>query len=164
MTSEREADYLGEHCCDYFLPVEYYFRIFCLPIQFSYYFNSIFILFPHLRPGLQIGLFLSDFPIKIVYVFFISSIHAAHSAHLIIRDCVRFQVLTAASMKMAVFWVVAPCSLAEVYRRFRGACFLRLQGDESLRRHPEDSHLHPWFHHPNLVNTNYCYDNHHRRH
>jgi hypothetical protein len=24
---------------------------------------------------------------------------------------VRFQVLTAASMKMAVFWVVAPCSL-----------------------------------------------------
>jgi hypothetical protein len=31
-----------------------------------------------------------------------------------------FQVLTAASMKMAVFWVVAPCSLVEVYRRFRG--------------------------------------------
>jgi hypothetical protein len=26
------------------------------------------------------------------------------------------------SMKMAVFWVVAPCSLVEVYRRFRGAC------------------------------------------
>jgi hypothetical protein len=23
--------------------------------------------------------------------------------------------------KMSVFWVVAPCSLAEVYRRFRGA-------------------------------------------
>jgi hypothetical protein len=36
----------------------------------------------------------------------------------------RFQVLTAASMKMAVFWVVAPCSLVEVYRRFRDAyCF-----------------------------------------
>jgi hypothetical protein len=33
----------------------------------------------------------------------------------------RFQVLTAASMKMAVFWVVAPCSLIEVYRRFGGA-------------------------------------------
>jgi hypothetical protein len=27
----------------------------------------------------------------------------------------RFQVLTAVSMKMAVFWVVAPCSLVEVY-------------------------------------------------
>jgi hypothetical protein len=24
-------------------------------------------------------------------------------------------------MKMAVFWDVAPCSLVEVYRRFRGA-------------------------------------------
>jgi hypothetical protein len=23
-------------------------------------------------------------------------------------------------MKMAVFWVVAPCSLVEVYQRFRG--------------------------------------------
>jgi hypothetical protein len=29
---------------------------------------------------------------------------------------VRFEVLTAASMKMAVFWVVAPCSLVEVYQ------------------------------------------------
>jgi hypothetical protein len=28
-------------------------------------------------------------------------------------------VLTAASMKMAVFWVVAPCSLVEVHGRFR---------------------------------------------
>jgi hypothetical protein len=26
-----------------------------------------------------------------------------------------FEVLTAASMKMAVFWGVAPCSLVEVY-------------------------------------------------
>jgi hypothetical protein len=26
------------------------------------------------------------------------------------------------STKMAVFWVVAPCSLVQVYRRFRGAC------------------------------------------
>jgi hypothetical protein len=34
---------------------------------------------------------------------------------------VRFEVLTAASMKMIVFWVVAPCSLVEIDRRFRGA-------------------------------------------
>jgi hypothetical protein len=26
--------------------------------------------------------------------------------------------------EMAAVWVVAPCSVAEVYRRFRGACFL----------------------------------------
>jgi hypothetical protein len=29
---------------------------------------------------------------------------------------VRFQVLTAARINMDVFWVVAPCSLVEVYR------------------------------------------------
>jgi hypothetical protein len=34
---------------------------------------------------------------------------------------VRFQVLTAASMKVTVSWDVAPCSLAEIDRRFRGA-------------------------------------------
>jgi hypothetical protein len=28
-----------------------------------------------------------------------------------------FEVFTAVSMKMAVFWVVAPCSLVEVYQR-----------------------------------------------
>jgi hypothetical protein len=36
---------------------------------------------------------------------------------------VGFEVLTAASMKMAVFWVVAPFSLVEVYRCFRGTCY-----------------------------------------
>jgi hypothetical protein len=33
---------------------------------------------------------------------------------------VGFEVFTAVSMKIAVFWVVAPCSLVEVYQRFRG--------------------------------------------
>jgi hypothetical protein len=37
---------------------------------------------------------------------------------------VRFQVLTAASVKMTVFWDVTLCSLVEVYRRFRAACCL----------------------------------------
>jgi hypothetical protein len=31
---------------------------------------------------------------------------------------------------MAVFWVVAPCSLVEVYQRFRGPCCLHHQGYE----------------------------------
>jgi hypothetical protein len=39
---------------------------------------------------------------------------------------VRLSVLTAASMKIAVFWDVAPCSLVEVYRSSRGACRLHL--------------------------------------
>jgi hypothetical protein len=33
-------------------------------------------------------------------------------------------------MKMAVFWVVALCSLVEVYQRFRGPCCLHHQGDD----------------------------------
>jgi hypothetical protein len=32
-------------------------------------------------------------------------------------------------MKMAVFWVVAPCNLVNIYRRFRGACCLNHEGD-----------------------------------
>jgi hypothetical protein len=41
---------------------------------------------------------------------------------------VRFQVLTAASMKFRGFWDVAPCSHVEVNRRFRGAYCLHHQG------------------------------------
>jgi hypothetical protein len=61
-------------------------------------------------------------------------------------------------MKMAVFWVIAPCSLVEVYERFRGPCCLQHQGalkieaartSETLvnfyqttrRYNPEDSRL-----------------------
>jgi hypothetical protein len=43
--------------------------------------------------------------------------------------------------KMAVFWVVAPCSLVEVYQRFRGPCCLHHQGDDRGSKDPEDSHL-----------------------
>jgi hypothetical protein len=57
-------------------------------------------------------------------------------------------------MKMAVFWVVAPCSLVEVYQRFRGTFWLHHQGAASTsemsvnfyqttrRNNPEDRHLH----------------------
>jgi hypothetical protein len=31
---------------------------------------------------------------------------------------VGFEVLTVVSTKMAVFWIIAPCSLVEVYQRF----------------------------------------------
>jgi hypothetical protein len=59
-------------------------------------------------------------------------------------------------MKMAVFWVVVPCSLVEVYQHFRGACCLHHQGDEAESTsettlvnfiqttqwsNPEDSHI-----------------------
>jgi hypothetical protein len=56
-------------------------------------------------------------------------------------------------MKMAVFWVVEPCSLVEVYRRYRGAIALIMEAastsETSLnfyqttrRYNPKDSHLH----------------------
>jgi hypothetical protein len=34
---------------------------------------------------------------------------------------VKFKDLTAASMNITIFWDVAPCSLVEIDRRFRGA-------------------------------------------
>jgi hypothetical protein len=40
---------------------------------------------------------------------------------------------------MAVFWAVAPCSLVEVYQRFRGPCCLHHQTIQC--DNPEDSHL-----------------------
>jgi hypothetical protein len=48
---------------------------------------------------------------------------------------------------MAVFWVVAPCSLVEVYQRFRGPCCLHHQGSlwwcATTRRQPS-SYSPPW--------------------
>jgi hypothetical protein len=41
----------------------------------------------------------------------------------------RFQLLTATRMKMAVFWNVASSSRLEIDRRFRGAYCLNNQGD-----------------------------------
>jgi hypothetical protein len=55
-----------------------------------------------------------------------------------------FELLTVLSMNMAVFWVVAPCRLVWVYRRFRGLYCLHHQGDESRRHNPEHSHLKLW--------------------
>jgi hypothetical protein len=64
---------------------------------------------------------------------------------------------------MAVFWVVVPFGLEEVYQRFRGTCCLHHQGYEGARTseklanfyqitwryNPEDIHIHT-FHHENL--------------
>jgi hypothetical protein len=47
---------------------------------------------------------------------------------------VRFEVLTVAVMKTAVVWVLAPCSLAEFYWRFIGACCFHHQDEE----YPDD--------------------------
>jgi hypothetical protein len=56
----------------------------------------------------------------LLYVFFLS-LETRH-------NCVRFQVLAASSMKMRVFWDIAPCSLAGVDRRFVLAYYILHQG------------------------------------
>jgi hypothetical protein len=45
---------------------------------------------------------------------------------------VRFQVLTATSMRMVAFWDVAPCSVIDTDRHLRGVYCLHRQGDEQL--------------------------------
>jgi hypothetical protein len=57
-----------------------------------------------------------------------------YSPRMALENLVGFEVLTAESTKMAVFWVVAPCILVEVYQRFRGPCCLHHQGDRQTTR------------------------------
>jgi hypothetical protein len=51
-------------------------------------------------------------------------IRGSQVIYAITKFLVGFEVLTAVSMKMTVFWVVAQCSLVEVYQRFRDPCCL----------------------------------------
>jgi hypothetical protein len=44
----------------------------------------------------------------------------------------RFQVLTAACMKIRAFWDIAPCSLIVVDHHFRGVYCLHHQGSEYI--------------------------------
>jgi hypothetical protein len=53
---------------------------------------------------------------------------------------VRFHVLTATSMKMAVFWDAAPCSLVDTDWRFRGAYCL----NQTVYFHVSSSPSPPW--------------------
>jgi hypothetical protein len=38
-------------------------------------------------------------------------------------------ILTAASMKMAIFWVITPCRLEEIHQQFTGTCCFHYRGD-----------------------------------
>jgi hypothetical protein len=44
-------------------------------------------------------------------------------------------------LKMTVFWIVAPCSLIEVYRPFRGACCLHHLEDRTAQQPRRQSSL-----------------------
>jgi hypothetical protein len=56
------------------------------------------------------------------------------SNSIIYNTTVGFEVFTTANMKMAVYRVVAPCSLVEVYQRFRGTCCFHHQGGNGGRK------------------------------
>jgi hypothetical protein len=56
-------------------------------------------------------------------------------------SCVQTESKSLKILKISVFWVVAPCSLVEVYQRFRGPCCLPSSG-RSRCYNPEDSSLH----------------------
>jgi hypothetical protein len=53
-----------------------------------------------------------------------------------------FEILTVVGMKMAVFWVVAPCSLVEIYQFTRSSEMLVNFYQTAWRYNPEHSHLH----------------------
>jgi hypothetical protein len=54
---------------------------------------------------------------------------------------VTFQVLKETSMKITVFWHIAPCSLVETDRCSSGTYCLHHQGNSPRRNVPADSHL-----------------------
>jgi hypothetical protein len=60
--------------------------------------------------------------------------------HGALRTC-RAREATNSKPEIAVFWFVAPCSLVEIYQRFRGPCCLHHQGDESCCFHHQGDEL-----------------------
>jgi hypothetical protein len=62
--------------------------------------------------------------------WFISDVSEDHIASIIITyECPK----ACSTLKINVFWDVAPCSFVEIYGRFRGAYFLHLQGDKTSK-------------------------------
>jgi hypothetical protein len=62
--------------------------------------------------------FVATFFLIYLILYFIIFLHKTLSGNMM------FEFLTAVKMSMLVSWVVAPCRLTEVYRRFRGTCCL----------------------------------------
>jgi hypothetical protein len=71
--------------------------------------------------------FNTSYEAQMIIIMFTRAGHGTPSWTNLIQ--VGFEVLTAVRTKMAVLWVVEPCSLVEVYQRIRGPCCLHHQGD-----------------------------------
>jgi hypothetical protein len=48
------------------------------------------------------------------------------------KSYVKSEVLIAVNIKSIIFWDVTPCSLLEVYRRFRGTYYLHLRNNKTV--------------------------------
>jgi hypothetical protein len=90
-----------------------------------------------------------------------SELHSAHVRHVSCHaySCVgrvRFQILTAASMKMTVFCDVAPYSLVEIYRRFgRSASVISDRSDGGVSKNPRNNftrNIHQHNYHKSQIN------------
>jgi hypothetical protein len=59
------------------------------------------------------------------------------------HEAVRLQLFMTAIVKVTAYWDMAPCSLVEVDRRFRGVYCLHYQGHfpEAIRHIPEGCHF-----------------------
>jgi hypothetical protein len=55
--------------------------------------------------------------------------------HFKIIICKEIMNKICSGIKISVFWVAEPCSLVEVYRRFRDACCLHHQIDDCTAQH-----------------------------
>jgi hypothetical protein len=69
-------------------------------------------------------------------------------------NLVRFQVLSATSMKMAVFWDAAPCSLVEIDLRYRGAYAFNIRSWKVGQYLPDCMVQHPKREPPSNINLN----------
>jgi hypothetical protein len=62
-----------------------------------------------------------------------SGLNIERSSTLSTKTVQKHRSWTHSISKMAVFWVVAPCSLVDVYQRFRGPCCLHPRRRENLK-------------------------------
>jgi hypothetical protein len=55
-----------------------------------------------------------------------------HTTHIIRYTITEKHIIKQKKIRMAAYWIVAPCSLAECYHRFRGPCCLHHQGAQMM--------------------------------
>jgi hypothetical protein len=83
---------------------------------------------------------------------------------------VTFEIFTAVKILVQIFGVVTPCNVLVGYKRFRGPCFLHLQGEDFVKMEAARSsetlvsyHNICWRHNPEDIDLNLPFKVHNRR-